>query len=96
MKPGSVISERVAFLREESYLSEPSISVERARILTDFYRNFEGIYSVPVLRALSFRELCAKQSIYIGARELIVGERGPQPKAVPTSGFSIQGNCSVI
>ncbi len=84
MKPGSVISERVAFLREESYLSEPSISVERARILTDFYRNFERIYSVPVLRALSFRELCAKQSIYIGARELIVGERGPQPKAVPT------------
>ncbi|MFA5444370.1 MAG: trans-4-hydroxy-L-proline dehydratase [Bacteroidales bacterium] len=84
MKPGLKISERVAFLRETSYLAEPSLSIERARILTDFYRKNEGKYSVPVLRALSFRELCLKQSIYIGDRELIVGERGPRPKAVPT------------
>ncbi|MDD3548891.1 MAG: glycyl radical protein [Bacteroidales bacterium] len=84
MKPGLAFSERIAFLREASYLAEPSISVERARILTDFYRKNEGKYPVPVLRALSFKELCTKQSIYIGDFELIVGERGPGPKAVPT------------
>jgi len=84
MKPGSAFSERIVFLREASYVAEPSISVERARILTDFYRKNEGKYPAPVLRALSFKELCTKQSIYIGDRELIVGERGPGPKAVPT------------
>ncbi|HOO42520.1 MAG TPA: glycyl radical protein [Bacteroidales bacterium] len=84
MRPGLKISERVAFLREKSYLTEPSLSIERARILTDFYRKNEGKHPVPVMRALSFRELCQKQSIYIGDGELIVGERGPRPKAVPT------------
>ncbi|MFA5301415.1 MAG: glycyl radical protein [Bacteroidales bacterium] len=84
MNPGLAISERVAFLRKTSYLAEPSLSIERARILTDFYKNNEGKYPVPILRAMSFRELCQKQSIYIGAQELIVGERGPRPKAVPT------------
>ncbi len=84
MKPGLAISERVAFLRETSFLTEPSLSIERARILTEFYKNNEGKYPVPILRALSFRELCSRQTIYIGDRELLVGERGPCPKAVPT------------
>ena len=33
---------------------------------------------------MSFKELCLKQTIYIGDEELIVGERGPRPKAVST------------
>src|SRR5690606_23344686 len=36
------------------------------------------------MRALNFLEICKQKSIYIGADELIVGERGPQPKSVPT------------
>ncbi len=84
MKHMSSFNERVSHLRESSYLAEPSLSIERARIMTDFYRKNEKKHPVPVLRALSFRELCEKQSIYIGDRELIVGERGPRPKAVPT------------
>jgi formate C-acetyltransferase len=39
---------------------------------------------VPVLRALNYKNLCEKKTIYIGDDELIVGERGPYPKAVPT------------
>ncbi len=39
---------------------------------------------MPVLRALNFKNLCQKKTIYIGDNELIVGERGPYPKAVPT------------
>ena len=37
-----------------------------------------------ILRALSFKELCERKTIYIGDDDLIVGERGPFPKATPT------------
>jgi formate C-acetyltransferase len=37
-----------------------------------------------VLRALNFLDHCQKKTLYIGEDELIVGERGPCPKAVPT------------
>jgi formate C-acetyltransferase len=36
------------------------------------------------MRALNFMELCKQKTIYLGEGELIVGERGPAPKAVPT------------
>ena len=36
------------------------------------------------MRAKSFLHLCQHKTIYIGDGELIVGERGPAPKAVPT------------
>ncbi len=75
---------RVQRLREESYRAKPTISHERAEIITEFYKDQLGKVPIPILRALSFRELCAKQRLYIGADEWIVGERGPFPKAVPT------------
>jgi formate C-acetyltransferase len=37
-----------------------------------------------MLRALAFRHLCERKTIWLGAGELIVGERGPAPKVVPT------------
>ena len=75
---------RVAKLRQESFEAQPSISVERAVLVTQFYKDNHGKYSNPVLRALNFKNLCQKKTIYIGADELIVGERGPYPKAVST------------
>ncbi len=36
------------------------------------------------MRARSFHYLCRHKTIYLGEGELIVGERGPQPKVVPT------------
>lgn len=78
------MNERVAKLRRESFEAVPAISVERAQLVTRFYEENYGKYSVPVLRALNFKHLCEKKSIYIGDDELIVGERGPFPKAVPT------------
>ena len=36
------------------------------------------------MRALCFKHLCRHKSLYIGKDELIVGERGPAPKVVPT------------
>ena len=62
----------------------PAISPERALLMTEFYQANEGKYSVPVMRARSFLHLCEHKTIYLGDEELIVGERGPAPKAVPT------------
>jgi formate C-acetyltransferase len=75
---------RIQKLRQESLDARPSVSIERARLVTEFYRENAGKYSTPVLRALNFRHLWERQTIYIGAGELIVGERGPRPKAVST------------
>ena len=36
------------------------------------------------MRAMVFRHLCEQKTVYIGDGELIVGERGPEPKATPT------------
>ena len=78
------MNSRVIRLREQSFGARPAISAERALLVTEFYRENYGKYSVPVLRALNFKNLCEQKTIYIGDDELIVGERGPYPKAVPT------------
>ncbi len=75
---------RTARLRQQSLDAKPSISPERAVLITDFYRANEGRYSVPVMRARAFHWLCERKSVFIGDGELIVGERGPAPKQVPT------------
>ncbi|QXE92240.1 glycyl radical protein [Geomonas subterranea] len=75
---------RTQRLRQESLTAEPAISAERALLLTEFYRENEGRWSVPVMRANSFLYLCEKKTIYIGEGELVVGERGPAPKLVST------------
>ena len=51
---------------------------------TEFYQENFGKLSVPVLRAANFYDHCARKTIYLGEGELIVGERGPRPKCVPT------------
>jgi formate C-acetyltransferase len=78
------ITERIKRLRQETVDTQPSLSIERALIETQFYKDNEGKYPIPILRALNFLEICKRKTIYIGKDELIVGERGPKPKAVPT------------
>jgi formate C-acetyltransferase len=83
-KIGPGMNKRIQKLRKESFEAEPTLSIERALIETRFYKENYGKYSIPVLRALNFLEICKKKTIYIGDGELIVGERGPKPKSVPT------------
>lgn len=78
------MNERIKRLRKESFEAQPSLSIERALIETKFYKENEGKYPIPILRALNFYEICKQKTIYIGKDELIVGERGPRPKSVPT------------
>jgi len=76
------MNERVTRLRNESFETHPSFSAERAVLETEFYRENDGKYATPVLRGLNFKYICEYKTIYIGPDELIVGERGPRPKAV--------------
>lgn len=75
---------RTERLRRDSLDAVPSISSERARITTAFYREHLGRHSAPMLRALNFFAICDQKTLWMGDGELIVGERGPAPKAVPT------------
>ena len=78
------MNERIRKLRQASHEAKASVSHERAELETDFYREHEGKYSVPVMRGLHFKYQCENKTLYIGEGELIVGERGPFPKAVST------------
>lgn len=78
------MNDRIRRLRQSSHETKPSISHERAELLTDFYREHDGKHSIPVMRGLHFLHQCQKKTVYIGPDELIVGERGPAPKAVST------------
>ncbi|HEY5912713.1 MAG TPA: trans-4-hydroxy-L-proline dehydratase [Verrucomicrobiae bacterium] len=78
------MNERTERLRRRSLDALPCISAERARLVTEFYQANSGRYSAAVMRARAFLHLCRHKTIYLGEDELIVGERGPRPKAVPT------------
>ena len=76
---------RIKNLRDISVDTRPSISLERARLITEFYRSQDmSALSAPMQRALAFRYLMERKEIYIGKDELIVGERGPAPRETPT------------
>ena len=78
------MNDRIRRLRQQCLDTPTTLSIERALIETEFYKKHYGTMSTPVLRARNFYEICKKKTIYIGPDELIVGERGPKPKAVPT------------
>lgn len=76
---------RIQQLRDQSLNAEYRISAERALLMTAFYRDhMDSGDSVPVQRAKSLYYLLDNKYICINDLELIVGERGPAPKATPT------------
>ena len=79
------MTDRIKNLREQSLHAVPSISAERALLVTEFYQS-EAVrnLSAPVVRALAFEYILEHKQICINEEELIVGERGPAPKACPT------------
>ncbi|WP_420643486.1 trans-4-hydroxy-L-proline dehydratase [Candidatus Leptofilum sp.] len=78
------ISQRVTCLRQQSLDAVPTISTERAELMTAFYKQNLGMISEPVRRAKALAYLLTHKTIYIGEGELIVGEKGTAPKATPT------------
>ena len=78
------MNDRVKRLHQQSIDTPTTLTIERALIETAFYKENYGKMPNCILRARNFYEICKKKTIYIGKDELIVGERGPVPKAVPT------------
>ncbi|MDH7513720.1 MAG: glycyl radical protein [Clostridiales bacterium] len=80
-----MMNERIKKLRKESVSIKPYLAPERAILMTRFYKKTASqTISAPMKRALAFAYLLDNKEIYIGQGELIVGERGPAPKATPT------------
>src|SRR5512136_2348456 len=79
------MKDRITKLRTQTLEARPSISAERARLITEFYKSPEaGSASTPVQHALAFKYIMERKSLCFNEGELIVGERGPAPKATPT------------
>ena len=79
------MNERIRKLRTQSRTAIPTVSLERALLITEFYNNEEvQKLSAPVARAKAFEYILRHKEIVINDGELIVGERGPKPKATST------------
>ncbi len=79
------MNERIEKLRTQSLKATNKISAERALLVTEFYKSCDiSEISMPIQRALSFKYILENKAICINDGELIVGERGPAPKATPT------------
>jgi len=79
------MNNRIRSLRDQSLQAIPAISAERALLVTEFYETgVDREVSVPVMRAMNFAYILKNKSLCYNDGELIVGERGPAPKACPT------------
>ncbi len=79
------MNSRIHKLREETLQAVNRLSAERGLLVTQFYKELSAAEdAVPVQRAKAFEYILRHKSICINDGELIVGERGPAPKATPT------------
>lgn len=79
------MNKRIQQLRQQSLEAVPTISAERAKLITEYYQKTQTAQlPIPLQRAGAFSHLLNNKRICILANELIVGERGPAPKATPT------------
>ena len=60
------MNQRIKNLRKISTETQPSVDLERARIETEFYKENDGKYSVPVMRALFFKKYMEEKTLYLG------------------------------
>ena len=77
------MTERVQRLRTQSVAAIPHLSSERALLVTEAVRT-AALHSPPMRRAMVFKHIMEHNTVTILDGELIVGERGPAPKATPT------------
>ncbi len=79
------MTDRIKFLREASLNAINRISAERALLVTRFHATgIDREVSVPVMRAMTLDYILSNKELFFAEGELIVGERGPAPKACPT------------
>jgi len=78
------MTERIQQLRKQSLAAINTLSAERALLVTEYYKKADSNLPIPILRAKAFEYIMLNKKICINPGELIVGERGPAPKATPT------------
>ena len=79
------MNDRIRKLRQQTLDAQPTISAERARLITEFYKTPEARNaSFAVQHALAFKHIMENKTVVFNDGEIIVGERGPAPKATPT------------
>ncbi len=78
------MNKRIQNLRKTSMETPAHIDMERAKLYTQAYKEYEGSVSIPELRALALKYYFSNKKLYIGNGELIVGEKGDGPQATPT------------
>ncbi|MGX4600357.1 trans-4-hydroxy-L-proline dehydratase [Faecalimicrobium sp. JNUCC 81] len=76
--------DRTKKLRKQSINETPHITIERAHLITEAYKKYEGTVETPVLRALAFKHYMENRALCINEGELIVGEKGDRPQGAPT------------
>ncbi len=79
-----MMTERIQQLRKQSLNAVNTLSAERALLVTEYYKKADINLPIPILRAKAFEHIMLNKKICINPGELIVGERGPAPKAAPT------------
>ena len=77
-----VKNERTQRLKERLLHTRPEVESERARLLTQSYRETEGQPTV-IRRALALQKILEEMSISIREDELIVGHRSNKPRSGP-------------
>ncbi len=79
------VNSRIATLREQTVTKKPAITPERAVLVTEFYRDNDlSNKSSPETRAMALKYILENKKLSLQPGELIAGERGPEPKLVPT------------
>src|SRR5512139_3511474 len=76
------MSPTVVALRENLLDAMPSVCVERARLLTEAYKQY-GYLPPVLLRARALAHVLENMTIYIQPGELIVGNQASRPRAAP-------------
>ena len=64
---------RVKMLRKQSVETQPHIYMERAKLMTEAYKLYDGSMSVPEMRATALKYYFERKSIEIAEGELIDG-----------------------
>lgn len=75
---------RVRKLRKQSLEAIPHLDLERAKLMTEAYKKYEGTLSVPEMRATALKYYFEHKTLCINEGELIVGEKGDAPQASPS------------
>ena len=79
---GAMMSPRVTALRETLLDTMPSVCVERARLVTEAYKNY-GFLPPVLRRAHALEHVLENMTVYIQPGEIIVGNQASRPRAAP-------------